>query len=232
MHAASNLARTDRTRRATTTPPAVAALQQQLADATRQLAHARSLLGEKQRECDELAEALAHQAHRDALTGLFNRRKFDALCNAEIARSARYATPLALIMVDIDHFKSVNDRHGHLVGDDVLVDVARVLAEQVRASDALCRWGGEEFMILAPHVDLNAAVQMAEKLCAVVAAADFGDAGPITCSIGLAALRDRDDVIDLVTRADACLYRAKRSGRNRVVWQFDDAVVAAIAALG
>jgi len=92
-------------------------LAQRLDEATRQLELTRSLLADKQRECDELASALAHDAHSDALTGLFNRRKFNDLCAAEIARSVRYATPLALIMVDVDHFKSVNDEHGHLVGD-------------------------------------------------------------------------------------------------------------------
>ena len=149
----------------------------------------RSLLADKERECDELARALAHDAHSDALTGLFNRRKFNDLCAAEIARSARYGTPLALIMVDIDHFKRVNDLHGHLVGDRALVDVTRLLGEQMRASDALCRWGGEEFMILAPHLDLARAVQMADKLRAAVANADFGVAGRMTCSFGVATLR-------------------------------------------
>jgi diguanylate cyclase (GGDEF)-like protein len=203
-------------------------LDQQLEEATRQLALTRSLLADKQRECNELARALAHDAHSDALTGLFNRRKFNDLCAAEIVRSVRYDTPLALIMVDIDHFKSVNDLHGHLVGDRALVDVTRVLAEQIRASDALCRWGGEEFMILAPHLDLAGAVQMADKLRAAVADADFGLAGKITCSFGVATLRHNDRAVDLILRADTCLYRAKRTGRNCVATQgegFDQTTV-------
>ena len=194
-------------------------LAQRLDETTRQLALTRSLLANKQRECDELASALAHDAHSDALTGLFNRYKFNDLCAAEIARSVRYGTPLALIMVDIDHFKRVNDVHGHLVGDRALVDVARVLGEQIRASDALCRWGGEEFMILVPHLDLARAVQMADKLRAAVAAADFGVAGPMTCSFGVATLGDGDRAVDLVLRADTCLYGAKRTGRNCVATQ-------------
>ena len=200
--------------------PSVAAvaptLGQQLEEVTRQLALTRSLLADKQHECNELSRALAHDAHSDALTGLFNRRKFNDLCAAEIVRSARYSTPLALIMVDIDHFKWVNDLHGHLVGDRALVDVTRVLGEQIRASDALCRWGGEEFMILAPHLDLVCAVQMADKLRTAVADADFGVAGPITCSFGVATLKDSDRAVDLILRADTCLYRAKRTGRNCV----------------
>ena len=194
-------------------------LAQRLDEATRQLELTRSLLADKQRECDELASALAHDAHSDALTGLFNRRKFNDLCAAEIARSVRYATPLALIMVDVDHFKSVNDVHGHLVGDRALVDVARVLNERMRSSDALCRWGGEEFMILAPHLELACAVQMADKLRLAVADADFGPAGRITCSFGVATLREGDRAIDLILRADTSLYRAKRTGRNCVATQ-------------
>ena len=194
-------------------------LAQRLDEMTRQLALTRMLLAEKQRECNELASALAHDAHSDALTGLFNRRKFNDLCAAEIARSVRYATPLALIMVDVDHFKSVNDVHGHLVGDRALVDVARVLNERMRSSDALCRWGGEEFMILAPHLELACAVQMADKLRLAVADADFGPTGRITCSFGVATLREGDRAIDLILRADTCLYRAKRTGRNCVATQ-------------
>jgi diguanylate cyclase (GGDEF)-like protein len=205
-------------------PPAAfgnATLVRRLEETSRQLALTQSLLANKQRECDELARALAHDAHSDALTGLFNRRKFNELCGTEIERSARYGTPLALIMVDLDHFKRVNDEHGHLVGDRTLVEVARVLAGQIRASDALCRWGGEEFMVLAPHLDMDSAVQMADKLRSAVAVADFGEAGPLTCSFGVAALRDRDRTVDLILRADTCLYRAKRTGRNCVAMQTD-----------
>ena len=199
--------------------PAALTLAQRLEEANRQLALTRSLLAEKQRECNELASALAQDAHSDALTGLFNRRKFNDVCAAEIARSERYATPLALIMVDVDHFKSVNDEHGHLVGDRALVDVARLLSERMRTSDALCRWGGEEFMILAPHLELACAVQMADKLRLAIAGADFGPAGRITCSFGVATLREGDRAIDLILRADTCLYRAKRTGRNCVATQ-------------
>lgn len=194
----------------------IVTLTQRLAEMSRQLALTRSVLADKQRECQELACALANDAHSDALTGVFNRRKFNELCAAEIVRSGRYGTPLALIMIDIDHFKRVNDVHGHLVGDQVLVDVARLLGERMRATDALCRWGGEEFMILAPHLDAAGAVQMAEKLRAAVAEADFGVAGTMTCSFGVATLQECERAIDLILRADTYLYRAKRSGRNCV----------------
>ena len=199
--------------------PTVESLAQRLDEMARQLALTRMLLAEKQRECNELASALAQDAHSDTLTGLFNRRKFNDLCAAEIARSIRYRTPLSLIMVDVDQLKSVNDEHGHLVGDRALVDVAKVLGERMRSSDALCRWGGEEFMILAPHLELACAVQMADKLRLAVADADFGPAGRITCSFGVATLREGDRAIDLILRADTCLYRAKRTGRNCVATQ-------------
>jgi diguanylate cyclase (GGDEF)-like protein len=205
------------------TGPTVESLAQQLDEMSRQLALTRMLLAEKQRECNELASALAQDAHNDALTGLFNRRKFNDLCAAEIARSIRYATPLALIMVDVDHFKRVNDEHGHEVGDRALVDLGKVLGERMRGSDLLCRWSGEEFMILAPHLDLEAAGRMADKLRSAIAGFDFGPAGTITCSFGVAAFREGDRAIDLILRADTCLYRAKRTGRNCVARETDDA---------
>jgi len=201
---------------------AAVTLAERLEETTRQLALTRTLLAEKQRECTELATALSQDAQVDALTGLFNRRKFNELSAAEIARSVRYATPLALIMVDIDHFKRVNDEHGYLLGDRALVDVARVLGRRMRASDALCRWGGEEFMILAPHLDQASAVQMAEKLRVAISSYDFGPPGRITCSFGVATLRPGDRAIDLILRADTCLYRAKRTGRNCVAREADD----------
>ena len=221
MYPILSLVPSERARPGDAPRPASAAvtLIQRLEEANRQLALTQSLLADKQQECNELARALAHDAHSDALTGLFNRRKFNDLCAAEITRSARYGTPLALIMVDIDHFKRINDLHGHLFGDRALVDVTRVLREHMRASDALCRWGGEEFMILAPHLDLEHAVRMADKLRAAVAGADFGAAGPMTCSFGVATLQDSDRPVDLILRADTCLYRAKRTGRNCVAPQ-------------
>ena len=196
-------------------------LARRLEETARQLSLTQALLASKQRECDELAHALAHDAHSDALTGLFNRRKFNALCATEIERSVRYGTPLARVMIDIDHFKHVNDLLGHLVGDRALIEVARVLGERIRASDALCRWGGEEFMVLAPHLDRVSAVRMADS-CAV-AEADFGVAGPLTCSFGVATARDRDRdrTVDWILRADTRLYRVKRTGRNCVAMQTD-----------
>jgi diguanylate cyclase (GGDEF)-like protein len=216
----------DRDRRSDELPSTAAeaiSLAERLEEATRQLDLTRTLLAEKQRECSELASALAQDAHVDALTGLFNRRKFNELCAAEIARSIRYGTPLALIMVDIDHFKRVNDEHGHLVGDRALVDVAGVLGRRMRASDALCRWGGEEFMILAPHLDSASAVRMADKLRLAIAAFDFGPAGASPAASAWPPPRrrprDRPDParrhLPLPRQADRPQLRRPRARRRR-----------------
>ena len=191
-------------------------LEQQLADTSRQLEHATKRMLEQQREFEALALSLQQQADRDALTGLYNRQKFDALCAAEIARGKRYATPLALIMYDIDRFKNVNDTYGHLVGDKVLVETSQTVAGRMRESDSLARWGGEEFMILAPHTDLEHALLLAEQVRAVVDDTTFSTVGRVTCSFGVTALCENDTVDKLIYRADAALYQAKRSGRNRV----------------
>ncbi len=193
-----------------------AGLQQQLADTTRQLEIATARLMEQQREFEALTQSLQKQADRDALTGLYNRQKFNALCAAEIARGKRYGTPLALIMFDIDRFKEVNDTYGHLAGDTVLVETSRVVADRMRDSDALARWGGEEFMILAAHADLAHALLLAEQVRAVIDDTAFTTVGRLTCSFGVTELEEQDTVDKLIYRADAALYRAKHRGRNRV----------------
>ena len=160
--------------------------------------------------------ALGQLATLDRLTGLWNRLKFEEFADTEINRAQRYEQGLALIIFDIDHFKQVNDIYGHQTGDSVLVGIAGVMREHLRESDGIARWGGEEFLILAPSTDLGEAAQLAEKLCRLVANQDFPDAGTITASFGVTALRT-DDTLDLmVQRADAALYRAKAFGRNRV----------------
>ena len=191
-------------------------LEQQLADTARQLELAMARLIEQQRDFEALTLSLQQQVDRDALTGLYNRQKFDALSAAEIARGKRYQTPLALIMYDVDRFKSVNDTYGHLIGDKVLAETSHIVAGRMRESDSLARWGGEEFMILAPHTDLEQALLLAEQVRAVVDDTTFSTVGRVTCSFGVTALREHDTVDKLIYRADSALYLAKRSGRNRV----------------
>jgi diguanylate cyclase (GGDEF)-like protein len=161
---------------------------------------------------------LQELAVTDPLTGVYNRRQFYENLSAEFRRSRRYKRPLALLLIDIDHFKEVNDRHGHTVGDEVLRTIAQALQRELRSIDLLARFGGEEFVVLLPETTTEAAVTVAEKLRRRVADHVFGAAGAsLTISVGVAGLEDgmaRED--DLVQSADQALYRAKERGRNRL----------------
>lgn len=157
----------------------------------------------------------------DALTGLFNRRKFTEEVEEELVRTGRYGLPLSVIMVDIDHFKHVNDTHGHSVGDAVLADVANILRACTRASDAQGRLGGEEFVVLCRHTTAEGALAVAEKLRASIEEHEFPGVETITASFGVASHRDGDLLASLLGRADAAMYRAKRGGRNRVEMEID-----------
>jgi diguanylate cyclase (GGDEF)-like protein len=159
-------------------------------------------------------------ATTDSLTGLSNRRHFLDLASAEWDRTLRYDRPLAVLMMDIDHFKSINDGHGHAVGDYVIAEVADICREQKRSSDIVARIGGEEFIVLLPETDLASAVIVAERLRQQIGARDV-DLGTriarVTVSIGVAELQPGMASIDeLIKLADRALYVAKRTGRNRV----------------
>lgn len=159
---------------------------------------------------------LRERAERDALTGGLQRAAGDEALHDLIVAAKRERTSLAVMACDIDHFKDVNDTHGHLVGDRVLRLVASALRSQVRGSDVLVRWGGEEFLLLLPTCDADAAVAKAEQVRAAVAEASDPSAGQVTVSVGLAMLWPDEDAQSVVRRADEALYRAKRGGRNRV----------------
>jgi diguanylate cyclase (GGDEF)-like protein/PAS domain S-box-containing protein len=161
-------------------------------------------------------DVLKQLATVDPLTGVANRRRFDEVMDAEIKRAERYRLPLTLLLFDIDLFKRINDEHGHLAGDRVLAELARLVAENVRANDHLARWGGEEFVVLGTHCDEDCMGQFAEKLRGLIAAYRFPDVGTVTCSFGVSALRPRESAASLVARADEALYQAKSLGRNRV----------------
>jgi diguanylate cyclase (GGDEF)-like protein len=170
----------------------------------------------KRLELEEQARKLDLQATTDPLTGIFNRRKFNQELAAEMARSGRYKTPLSVVMYDLDHFKAVNDTHGHQVGDRVLVGITRIAAGHIRQPDVLARWGGEEFMILAPNCDGQQAFELAEKLRRLIEEFVFAEVGTVTCSFGVTQFQDGDTAETLTSRADEALYAAKRAGRNRV----------------
>ena len=167
--------------------------------------------------------ALEAETITDALTGVNNRRAFDQRWPAELARARRFRLPITLLIVDIDHFKSVNDSYGHATGDQVLIAVGRLIGESLRNCDVAARYGGEEFAVIATHTRPDAALKVAERMRAAVEAQARRALGAsaaersITVSIGVAGCDDASvDCKDLFERADAALYRAKESGRNRV----------------
>lgn len=164
-------------------------------------------------------EEVYQLATHDALTELANRRHFIELIDKEIARSQRHQRPMALAMVDLDHFKRINDAHGHIGGDAVLRQFSEILRRLVRADDIAARIGGEEFAVVLPETGLEAAKEFAERLRQAVATAQFSPAGVptrITTSIGIAMLDPAAaDRSSLMRAADRALYRAKDEGRNR-----------------
>jgi len=168
-------------------------------------------------------EEIRAESRVDALTGLSNRKAFDEMIVALIGGAIRNQEPLALIMLDIDHFKAFNDIFGHLTGDQVLKLVAQGLRQNARADAVTARYGGEEFAVLLPGVSLRAAIRIAEDIRRSVMAKELkkrstGETlGRITVSLGVAALRASEHHETLIERADECLYAAKRDGRNRVV---------------
>jgi diguanylate cyclase (GGDEF)-like protein len=169
------------------------------------------------RKLRKLNRELNRLSTTDRLTGLFNRLRIDELVLAEIARVDRFGGTFGLILLDVDHFKDVNDRHGHQVGDAVLVHLADALREGVRATDMVGRWGGEEFLILCPGTDGPGALTLAENLRGWVAGRTFPKVDRRTISLGVTTHRPGDSLDDMVARADAALYEAKRQGRNRAV---------------
>ncbi|MDY0268313.1 GGDEF domain-containing protein [Trichloromonas sp.] len=176
-------------------------------------------LREKRRleeQLHEVNQALEKQAATDVLTGLFNRLKLGCLLDTEIVRAQRYATPLSVILLDIDHFKQINDTRGHQVGDDVLRELAQRLLSSLRSCDAVARWGGEEFLVMLPNSPLAAGRECAEKLRVAIADCPFTPMPQVTASFGVAELQKGEPRETLIGRADQALYRAKNNGRNCV----------------
>ena len=157
----------------------------------------------------------------DALTGLTNRRAFSDAIKLEITRARRYGFRMTLMLFDIDHFKQINDRYGHAVGDLVLSRMGKLLKEQVRTTDIAARWGGEEFVIALPHVGIDGAAVVAARIRIACQEMEIvtekGEQVPTTISIGVAELGREDTLHSLTERADHGMYLAKRRGRNRVV---------------
>lgn len=155
-------------------------------------------------------------ASLDSLTGAWNRRSFERSADLEINRARRYQYSLSLMMIDIDHFKKVNDRFGHPVGDTVLIRLVELLQHACRETDFLARLGGEEFVMVVPHAGAPEAVALAERIRQRVSSHDFPQVGSVTVSIGVAEYNPGESLECVVGRADKALYAAKASGRNRV----------------
>jgi two-component system cell cycle response regulator len=178
---------------------------------------------------DQLREAntrLETLAVTDGLTGLFNRRYFDDLLLSEVRRTLRYKAPVSVILIDLDHFKQVNDTYGHLMGDEVLRNIGRLVIGKVRATDSAARFGGEELAVILPQTNIGGAIELAERLRKMIADATHTLGGVSiqkTASLGVAAFDGNDPPIgpeELVKRADQALYKAKQGGRDRVVvWE-------------
>ncbi len=171
-------------------------------------------------ERKHMEEELKYLATHDAVTGLFNRSDMDRRVVDEVGRVVRYKRPLSIFMVDIDHFKQVNDRYGHAAGDDVLHDIAEILQQTTRTADFVARYGGEEFVIILPETPLAKAKELAERIRHQVAQSSFpvdGESVSLTVSIGIAALSGHSrSWRELLKRADAAMYEAKSAGRNCV----------------
>lgn len=180
-----------------------------LKEAQKSLAEAHIALMLKHRE-------LEHVASTDSLTQIHNREKLGRIFSQEIERAGLSGKAFSIISADLDHFKSVNDTFGHAVGDSVLVQLARTMKDALRATDFIGRWGGEEFLMLCPKADHAAAMRLAERIRAAVAAQAFSTGKTHTVSLGVATWRAGDTQDGLLQRADEAMYRAKQSGRNRV----------------
>lgn len=152
----------------------------------------------------------------DLLTGAFNRRYLTEETQGEIAKARRYGQKIGLLMLDIDHFKHINDQFGHVAGDQVLKELVMRVKGQLREADTLARWGGEEFLILLPHCTLDDTLGLAEKLRKSIADNAFPEVGSVQISIGVSEYRPRETFIEWLDRTDRAMYRAKSKGRNTV----------------
>jgi diguanylate cyclase (GGDEF)-like protein len=164
----------------------------------------------------QIENELKERSWIDSLTKIFNRSKFDEIIVREVARAKRYDQLLSLTVFDVDHFKALNDTHGHLFGDSVLKTIAGLASDNIRSVDYLARWGGEEFMIILPETGLERAEALAGRIKEEIEHYDFKITEKVTVSFGVAQFRKYDSEKTFIKRVDDALYRAKANGRNRV----------------
>lgn len=181
------------------------------------------IVQQRTQELISLNEDLKAQIHQtqtlamtDTLTATSNRLHFEKTLNQEIERAKRFNEHLSLIEVDIDHFKDINDQHGHAVGDQVLIAITKTIKTQIREVDTISRWGGDEIMILLPHTGLAEARHVAEKIRGIIEDLKINDHINITSSFGVAELKSKESLKDFMIRTDQALYLSKNTGRNTV----------------
>jgi len=166
----------------------------------------------------ELEEELKRLATKDALTGIYNRYKTTLIIEDQIKRENRYNEIFSLLMFDIDHFKKVNDTYGHDIGDYVLQELCHVVSNNIRDTDKFGRWGGEEFMLIAPHTNKKEAIELAEKIRKSIEEHPFKQVQQITISVGVTEYKREEEFATFTKRVDDALYQAKTNGRNQVVF--------------
>jgi diguanylate cyclase (GGDEF)-like protein len=185
-----------------------------LKETQNRLAEAHAELALKNKELEYLANT-------DSLTRIYNRDKLARVFARELENLAVHHNSFAIISIDLDHFKEINDTFGHAVGDNVLISVARTMKDAIRATDIIGRWGGEEFLILCPATNLDEARHLSQRICDEVARSRYCTGRAHSVSIGVAAYRAGDTLDSLLQRADLAMYRAKQNGRNRVCSEAD-----------
>jgi diguanylate cyclase (GGDEF)-like protein len=166
---------------------------------------------------EQLTEEIRNLSEIDHLTEMYNRRKITELFDSEYVRYKRYRYPLSIMIIDIDFFKKINDEHGHNQGDITLKEIASILKREVRESDHVGRWGGEEFLVICPETDIDGAYTLAEKLRKTISEYPFSNVGHKTASFGVTTCSDDCTFENMINRADKALYTAKSGGRNNVV---------------
>ena len=166
---------------------------------------------------EKLTEEIRSLSEIDHLTQMYNRRKIAELFDSEYVRYKRYKYPLSIIIVDIDFFKKINDEYGHNQGDITLKEIASILKKEVRESDHVGRWGGEEFLVICPETDIVGASTLAEKLRTAISVFPFTNIGHKTASFGITTCRENCTFDSMINSADKALYTAKSDGRNNVV---------------
>ncbi len=171
---------------------------------------------EKIKSLQEANEKLTLLASKDSLTNIYNRRSLDEFLLQETTKAKRYKNDLSLIILDIDHFKQTNDEFGHQVGDEVLIEMTKIISNNIRNSDVFGRWGGEEFLLLLPQTKKENGYDVAENIRKKIEYHKFKEVGKKTISLGVSTFNHKEDVFTFIKRADTAMYNAKKNGRNRV----------------